>query len=81
MKKHAGIPDALDPCLSLREVVLGTNGTGLLASRQIHSPSQANAQWLSSDLHDPQMRIGLLQWRGRAGFAPDFRLAPFVMSC
>jgi hypothetical protein len=26
-----------------------------------------------------RFNAGLSQWRGRAGFAPDFRMAPFVL--
>src|SRR5687768_9596634 len=51
----------------------GTNGAGLLASRQNRSPSQVSDPVAFERTTRLWMRVGLLQWRGRAGFSPDFR--------
>jgi len=60
------------PDLSLREVFMGTNGAGLLASRQLRSPSQAKAQWRLSELHDSQSESASYS----GGAAPDLHRLP-----
>src|SRR5690606_22932724 len=74
-------PRSVRPNFSLREVVeSGTNGAGLLASRQ-RARLPRFLQWRLSGLLQPAVQVGLSQWRGRAGFAPDFRMGPVRFMC